>query len=184
MLPLGHAALAYLFYVGYAALGEKELPANWALLPLIFGSQFPDLIDKPAAYIGTLMYGRSLAHSVFTFILLSGAIWLVICRVDTTQIKSKWPARLQSVTPIAFTIGYGGHLLGDAHKALLTGRFFDARSLLYPLYVPPESPVAEIPPWIRLLKTYQNMHTHPQLELILFALLVFIGVRVHAYQTS
>jgi hypothetical protein len=84
------------------------------------------------------------------------------------------------VTPAAFGIGYVSHLLGDSYKALLAGRFFDARFLLYPLYPLPASPADDIPPWLRLLHIYQDLDTHPQIELIILALVLFIGIRIFA----
>ena len=184
MLPLGHLTFAYLWYALYAASSTHRLPARLALLPLAFGSQFPDLIDKPLAYIGVLTYGRSLAHSLFTFALCSLAVWWI-----TIRLRGRWSAemlaeRLRIVTPAAFAIGYASHLLGDTYRFLLTGDLWAARFLLYPLFPVPESPSDNIAPWVRLFEIYQEMGTHPQITLIVLAGVVFVGLRVRQYLAS
>lgn len=184
MLPLGHLAFAYLWYALYAAISTYRLPARLALLPLAFGSQFPDLIDKPLAYTGVLTYGRSLAHSLFTFALCTFAVWWL-----TTRLRERWSAetlaeRLRIVTPTAFTIGYASHLLGDTYRFLLAGDLWAARFLVYPLLPIPESPSDDIAPWIRLFEIYQEMGTHPQLNIIVLAFVVFVGLRVRQFMAS
>jgi hypothetical protein len=181
VLPLGHLAVGYLCYAVYAAVGTHRLPAQVALVPLAFGTQFPDLVDKPLAYVGVLTYGRSLAHSVFTFALCTLAVWWIAARL-----RDRWPVdslgyRLQSVTPAAFAIGYASHLLGDTYRFVLVGDWWTARFLLYPLFPVPESPSDEILPWIRLFRIYQGMGSHPQLNLILLAISVFVVLRVRQY---
>jgi hypothetical protein len=180
VLPLGHLAFAYLWYALYAASGTHRLPARLALIPLAFGSQFPDLIDKPLAYLGILTYGRSLAHSVFTFVVCSLTVWWL-----TTRLRGRWKTttvaeRLRSHTSAAFAVGYGSHLLGDTYRFVLAGDLWSARFLLYPLVAVPESPADKIAPWIRLIRIYQEMGSHPQIGLILLALVVFVGLRLFA----
>lgn len=177
VLPLGHATLAYLCYVVYAAVTDN-LPARLALLPVAFGSQFPDLVDKPLAYFEILTYGRSLAHSLFSFVLVSSAVWLLARRLRDRLPDGTWQSALARVTPAAFAIGYASHLLGDTYRFLLSGQFYAARFLLYPLFSVPESPADEIPPWIRLARIYRDMESHPQIELIGAALVVFVAVRL------
>lgn len=181
MLPLGHLAFAYLWYAVYAAVGTHRLPARLALIPLAIGSQFPDLIDKPLAYLGILTYGRSLAHSLFAFTLCTLALWWL-----TRSLHGRWTAetlfeRLRGVTPGAFAIGYLSHLVGDTYRFLLAGDLWSARFLLYPLFSVPETPADDIAPWIRLFQIYQEMGTHPQLNVIVLAIVVFVGLRLCAY---
>ncbi|WP_435186456.1 metal-dependent hydrolase [Halobellus sp. EA9] len=180
MLPFGHAATAYLCYAVYAVVTSRRLPARLALFPLALGSQFPDLIDKPLAYWNLVPYGRSLAHSVFTCGLVIALIWGSFHYARDYWDPGSWQDRLRVVTPAAFGIGYTSHLLGDSYTALLAGRFVDARFLLYPLYPLPESPADDIPPWLRLLRIYQYLDTHPQFGLIIFAVVVFLGIRIWA----
>ena len=184
MLPLGHLAFAYLWYVLYAASSTHRLPAQLALLPLAFGSQFPDLIDKPLAYIGVLTYGRSLAHSLFAFVLCSLVVWWLTIRLRGRWSTETLAERLRIVTPAAFAIGYVIHLLGDTYRFLLAGDLWAARFLVYPLFPVPESPSDDIAPWVRLLEIYQEMGTHPQITLIVLAVIVFVGLRVRQYLAS
>ncbi|TKX60769.1 metal-dependent hydrolase, partial [Halorubrum sp. SP9] len=73
------------------------------------------------------------------------------------------------------------HLLGDTYRFLLSGDLWAARVLLYPLFPVPESPADDIAPWIRLFEIYQEMSTHPQITLIVVAIVVFVGLRVRQY---
>lgn len=181
VLPLGHLAFAYLWYAGYAAVGTHRLPARAALLPLAFGSQFPDLVDKPLAYLEVLTYGRSLAHSLFTFVIVSLAVWSLAQRLHGRWRDRSLPDRIRVVTPVAFSVGYLSHVLGDSYRFLVAGDFWAARFLLYPLFPVPESPADDVAPWIRMVRIYQEMGTHPQLELIAAAVVVFVGLRVRRY---
>lgn len=177
MLPLGHLAVAYLAFVVVAFLRRRPLPARWALLPLAFGSQFPDLVDKPLAYYDVLTYGRSLAHSMLTAILLCGLLWWGCRRLRDTWATGTWQAKLVAASPLAFTIGYWTHNLSDAWPKLLAGQYYAARWLLWPVYRMPDVPADEIAPWTRLIRIYRDMGTHQELELILGALVVFVGLR-------
>lgn len=181
MLPLGHLSFAYLWYVLYAAVGTHRLPARLALIPLAFGSQFPDLVDKPLAYIGILTYGRSLAHSLFAFLVCVVVVWW-----GTAKLRDHWPTetvaeRLRIVTPVAFAIGYASHLIGDTYRFFLAGDFWTARFLLYPLFPVPQSPADDVAPWVRLFNIYQEMGSHPQVGIIALAGIVFLGLRIHRY---
>lgn len=181
MLPLGHLAFAYLWYVAYAVSFLCRLTARLALIPLAIGSQLPDLIDKPLAYVGLLTSGRSLAHSLFTFVLC-----VLGAQAAATRLRGRWapeslPERLRIVTPIAFAIGYLSHLVGDSYRSLLAGDFWKVRFLLYPIYNVPRSPLSDIPPWTQLSRTYDQMDTHPESNLIILAAVVFVGARVRQY---
>jgi len=181
VLPLGHLAFAYLWYAVYAAAGTHRLPARLALVPLAIGSQFPDLIDKPLAYIGLLTSGRSLAHSLFTFAICSLAVWWVATRLRGRWTSKSLPDRLRVVTPAAFAIGYLSHLGGDTYRFLLTGDLWSVRFLVYPVFPVSRSPATDIAPWTRMFRIYQEMGTHPQLNVIFLAIVVFVGLRLRAY---
>jgi hypothetical protein len=182
VLPLGHLSVAYLCYLGLTIPTRGRLPDRWQLAWVAVGSQFPDLVDKPLAYIGVLTYGRSLAHSLLTFTFLTVLLWWGIRRLRSHQQPITPTARALQVLPAPFSIAYASHLLGDSYEALLAGDFSAARFLLYPLYGVPTSPADEIAPWIRLLNIYRDMETHPHLEVILLAAVVFVvfRLRVHA----
>ncbi|MDB9281676.1 metal-dependent hydrolase [Halorubrum ezzemoulense] len=181
MFPLGHLAVAYLSYVVYAAATTHRLPARLALIPVAVGSQFPDLVDKPLAYVGVLTSGRSLAHSVFTFAVCSVVVWWVAIRLRGYWRPDSLPDRLRSVTPVAFAVGYVSHLGGDSYHSLLIGDVWSARFLVYPIYDLPRSPASDIAPWTRMFRIYREMGTHPQLNLILVAVGVFVGLRLREY---
>lgn len=181
VLPVGHLAFAYIWYTSYAAVGTHRLPARAALIPLALGSQFPDLVDKPLAYVEILTYGRSLAHSLFTFTICSLAVWWIARRLHGHWGDGTPPERLRVVTPAAFAVGYLSHLIGDTYRFLLAGDLWAARFLLYPLFPVPVSSADEVAPWIRMVRIYQDMGTHPQLNLIAVAGVVFVGLRVRRY---
>lgn len=181
VLPLGHAALAYLTYVGYSAFKRRRLPHGPELFPLAVGCQFPDLIDKPLAYVGVLPYGRSLAHSVFAFLLIGGAVGWGALSLRLRWDGTRWRDRLRRSTPAAFAVGYASHLIGDAYEALLAGRFVDAGFLLYPLLPLPEDSTAGPAPWVRLYRIYSDMDAHPQVVLVAVAAVVLVAVRVRTH---
>jgi len=48
----------------------------------------------------------------------------------------------------------------------------------------PVSPADDVAPWIRLFRIYQEMGTHPQLNVIVLAVVVFVGLRLRQYWIS
>lgn len=183
MDPVTHGAVAYLLYVAYAWVRSHRLPARWALIPLAIGSQFPDLVDKPLAYWGVIPYGRSLAHSVFTLILVCGVVWWVL-QSPSLRVSDRLPDHLRRLTPAAFTMGYAAHLLGDAWRGLFSGDLYSVRFLAYPLFGVPQSPSDNISPWVRVLELYREPAAAMHLELVGAAVVVFVGLRVWAIQRS
>ncbi|MDS0475686.1 metal-dependent hydrolase [Natrinema sp. 1APR25-10V2] len=181
MFPLGHLAFAYLCYVAYAALTRRSLPARWALLPLAVGSQFPDLVDKPLAYYGILASGRSAAHSLLSAVLIAGCVTWGVHALHRRYPAHRWGARLYAVTPAAFAIGYLSHLVGDSLAPLRVGASAELTYLGWPLLAAPRYTGDSVAPWVRLLELYRQPGTHPELRLIVTALLVFIGLRIWAY---
>ena len=79
---------------------------------------------------------------------------------------------------LTFKAEYVSHVLGDLSDPLLAGTYDDMRFVLYPIYRIPGAPGDDVAPWIRLLRIYREMGTHPQMELILLALVVFASMRV------
>ncbi len=180
MLPLGHASLAYLCYVGVAALTDRRLPARDALVPLLFASQLPDLIDKPLAYVGVLRSGRSLAHSLFAFAVLAVAVSF-LCRELARSVDSARLSRALAATPVPFAVGYTTHLAGDAYRALFAGNYAGAGFLLYPVVPPRTSPIVDVAPWVRLRRIYLDGGVDALGPLVFVALAVFVGLRLRAY---
>jgi len=122
MLPLGHAALGYLLYSGASHAIRGDTPTEWSVILLGFGTQFPDLIDKPFSWtFQVLPTGRSLFHSVFIVGLVCAAVILLSRRYGHRDLG------------IAFATGYGSHLIGDALHPAVTGSVQGLEWLVWPL---------------------------------------------------
>ncbi len=120
MWPLGHAAIAYLCYSALVRARNAGPPDGLAGIVLLFGSQFPDLVDKPLAwYLGVLPTGRTLAHSLLVIGPLVVAVYLLSARYSRAEYG------------IAFGLGAVSHVLVDALPALWGGT--DPGFLLWPL---------------------------------------------------
>lgn len=65
MFPLEHFLVAAIPVFGYYLVRYRQLPSKAMLFVVFFGSQFPDLIDKPLAHsIFVLPAGRVFMHSL------------------------------------------------------------------------------------------------------------------------
>lgn len=127
MMPWGHAAVGYLLHVlRTRRIGDH--PHQPMTLGVVFiGTQFPDLIDKPLAWtFRVLPSGRSLAHSLLTATVVLLAVRALARRFDKSE-----------VTP-AFAVGYLSHIVGDALKPLLHGRWDRLTYLGWPLLPAPD----------------------------------------------
>jgi len=130
MLPWEHAAVAYLLYSGYSRLRYGEPPNGWAVLVVLFASQLPDLIDKPLAWeFGLVPSGRSVAHSIFVGVPLSGIVLLLARQYGQPQLG------------VSFGIGYLSHLATDA-VPLYPDSSTSFESILWPVrtYEEPSDP--------------------------------------------
>jgi len=133
MWPWGHLAVAYLVYVVYTRLDPTRRQTAATLTALAVGSQFPDLIDKPFAWtFGVLPSGRSLAHSLFTLLVLAVALHRLAVRYRRTDIST------------AFTLGAFVHTLTDMGPTAVIGvlggdltQLQWLRFLVWPLQPPP-----------------------------------------------
>jgi len=122
MWPWGHLAVAYLLYTVITHRRFGRPPRAVPAIALAFGSQTPDLIDKPLAWnFGILPGGRTLAHSLFVVALLVPVVLLVADRLEGRAIG------------VAFLIGYCSHLLADVPPRVLSGEFAHAAYLLWPV---------------------------------------------------
>ncbi len=120
MWPLGHAAIGYLCYSTLVRTREASPPDGLAVVVLLFGSQFPDLVDKPLAwYLGVLPTGRTLAHSLLVLGPLVVAVYLFTAR------------RSRPECGVAFGVGALSHVFVDALPVLWGGT--DPSFLLWPL---------------------------------------------------
>lgn len=133
MWPPAHAAIGYLGYSLYSRSAGRQ-PSSGGSIVVVFGSVFPDLVDKPLAWgLGVVPGGRSLAHSLL--------VAIPVCLLAVAV-----AARLQQLAyGIAFTIGYILHLPADVLATLLVRGEINAGFLLWP--VSPLSP--ETGGWLR-----------------------------------
>lgn len=126
MWPWGHLAFGY---VGYLLVRPHAIRHGdrLAVLAALFGSQFPDMVDKPLAWgFAVLPSGRSLAHSVFALVVVSAVVWAVAVEYDRREVA------------VAFPVGYVTHLLGDAVVPVYEGSYGELNYLLWPLLPAPE----------------------------------------------
>lgn len=127
MLPWAHAALGYLLYSGYSRWQLRQPPIGWTVVAVGFGTQFPDLIDKPLTWtLPLLPYGRSLSHSLFALVVIVGGLRFVFRHSNHRGLT------------VAFGIGYGSHLLGDAIGPVVHGDVGSLGFLLWPVTEVPE----------------------------------------------
>jgi len=180
VLPLGHAALAYLCFVGVAAVTDRTLPARRDLAPLLFASQLPDLIDKPLAFVGVLASGRSLAHSLVALV-----VFLVVvgpaCRRTARAVKSMRLRSLLTAAPLPLAVGYVSHLVGDIYRPMLNGTFQETLFLFWPLARVPAAPADSVAPWTRLVTAYTTGGINHNAALVAAAVGLFVLVRIHSY---
>lgn len=122
MLPWAHAALGYLLYSAYIRWHLRRPPIGFPVWAVGFGTQFPDLIDKPLTWtVSVLPYGRSLSHSLFALIVILGGLYLLCQYPD------------QRTLTTAFGIGYLSHLFGDAIGPAVYGDIGALGFLLWPV---------------------------------------------------
>lgn len=112
MYPLGHLAFGYVAYSIASRLTRDRTPSGWPVFAVLFGTQFPDLIDKPLSWwFHVLPGGRTFAHSIYVVVTILAVTGYVSARLDRTDLA--W----------AFSLGYVSHLVGDSVYAvdLLSG---------------------------------------------------------------
>jgi hypothetical protein len=158
MYPWGHAAVGYLLLVALTRRESSDLPRTVPVVAVLVGTQFPDLVDKPLAYAGVLVSGRSLGHSLFAAAVVVAAAVAVGRRYGRRR-----SAR-------AFAVGHLSHLLADSYAAALAGRWADLGFLFYPVVPPITYPADGVAPWVRLLRADLTSHQLVQLSLAAVAL--------------
>jgi len=129
MWPWEHLAVGYLAYSLFQR-SRLSRPDAAGALAVLFGSQLPDLIDKPLGWGTTLLpSGHSMAHS-----LLFAVPLVVVVVLLTRQLGSHQAG-------VGFGISYLSHLPADALYPLVIGKDPSFGFLLWPLL-----PVSETPP--------------------------------------
>lgn len=126
MWPWGHLAVGYLLYSALARWRFDRPPGEAAALAVLFGTQFPDLIDKPLAWtVGLIPSGRSLAHSLLTASVVCALVWMYARH------------RGYPLFGVAFAVGYISHLFADALAPLAGGQYAYVAYLGWPVLAQP-----------------------------------------------
>lgn len=129
MWPWEHAAFGYLLYSLFARLRGNRPRGTAAVLALLVATQFPDLLDKPLAWVvHVLPAGRSLGHSLLFAVPLLSAVTLV---------SANWRLGLG----VAVVVGYLSHLAGDVLFPLITEGDLEVRFLFWPILPAESGPV-------------------------------------------
>jgi len=124
MWPWEHAAVGYLSISVTVHFLWSRSPRDLEAALALFGTQFPDLVDKPLGWVfNVLPSGTSLAHSmVFAAgtCLTVGTLALLLGRAREA---------------LAFSVGYATHLCGDILYPLVDGRPPNWEVVLWPFVV-------------------------------------------------
>lgn len=127
MWPWGHLALGYLLYSPVVRLIRGRAPTSAEVVALVFGTQLPDLVDKPLSWVFHVTpQGYSVAHSVFVAVPVGLLALAIAARRDRTAVGA------------AFTVGYWSHLFGDVLFAVGLGQRYTVERLLWPVVTLPE----------------------------------------------
>jgi membrane-bound metal-dependent hydrolase YbcI (DUF457 family) len=122
MWPWEHALVAYVGYSLLVRVLVRRPPSDGAAVAVVAGSQFPDIVDKPLAWVWQVLpAGRSLAHSL-----------LFVFPVVTLVLLVAWGLRRTDLG-VAFGVGYLSHLPADVVYPALLGEEADVGFLLFPL---------------------------------------------------
>jgi hypothetical protein len=166
VFPLGHATFGYLLYVPFGVATSYRLPHGATLVALLVGTQFPDVVDKPLAFLGVLPSGRSLAHSAFFAVALLAVLLVVVHRSDRGDLA------------VAFGFGHVSHLLGDLVPLFTEGRVGDTTFLLWPLVPATEYASDDVAPWIRVARYYASPEFGPEVLFIALAAVTFVVLEI------
>jgi membrane-bound metal-dependent hydrolase YbcI (DUF457 family) len=123
MWPWEHLAVGYIIYSLLGRLRWLQRPDAATTVAVSVGTQFPDLVDKPLAWIlRALPAGQSLAHSLL--------VAVPVC-VTVLLLFRRWG---QSPAGLAFVVGYLSHLPADVVYRWLVRGDLEAAFLLWPLF--------------------------------------------------
>jgi membrane-bound metal-dependent hydrolase YbcI (DUF457 family) len=131
--PHIHLLIAVVPVIAYFALRYRGRPSVKLVYVVFFGSQFPDLVDKPlATELFWIPNGRMFAHSLMIALPISIGVLLFVWRRD----------QLREGT--AFVFAYLSHIVADFRQHL-----FQPNPTLHPNMLWPLSEVREhhVPYW-------------------------------------
>ena len=166
MWPVGHVAIAYILYSVSTRFRFEETPTAGPAIVVVFGSIFPDLVDKPLAwYFDVLPTGRTLMHSLLVLVPLCLAVYLVTRAYDRSEYG------------VAFAIGAISHSLVDALPRLWNPEA-DVGFLLWPYWS--VDPYEGNPPTVTelLLNSLADPYFYSEFVLLAIALVLW---RAHGY---
>lgn len=110
MWPWEHAALGYLLVSAATHVIWSNPPSDTTALMAVFGSQFPDLVDKPLGWVFEIFpSGVSVAHSVFIAVGFCFLVWTLQVVLDRRK------------EALAFCLGYLSHIPADVFYPVLSG---------------------------------------------------------------
>jgi len=173
MWPWGHLAVSYLCYVGFLRFqrGREDTQTLLTLCAVGFGSQFPDLVDKPLGWTFGLLPSRSLGHSLIIAVLFLMVIYQISRRYQREDIAR------------AFGIGHITHSLADSGLILIEllqgdpSHLWDATYLVWPL-LPVPAPSRDISLLSYLLSVEFTPYVLFQFGLFGLAIAVWIATGV------
>jgi hypothetical protein len=165
MWPWGHLAAGYLVYSLYTRLTTGDSPADVPALVALFGTQLPDLVDKPLAYADVLPSGRAMGHSVFFALVVGAVLWALVRRYDRPHLA------------VAFGFGHVAHVVGDLVAAVVDQTpVAEFGFLLWPLLPVPVYASDNVAPWVRVAEFYASPRLTPGLVLVPLVFVTFLFV--------
>ena len=163
MWPWGHLAVGYLSYSLWMHVRHRRAPESLPTVALVFGTQFPDIVDKPLSWsLGVLPTGRSLTHSLLVATLIIVAVEAVLRRRNRGGLAN------------AFAFGYLTHIAGDAVFPFLSGDYELLGFLLWP--VVPAIEYESEPSFMYFLRQF-SLTSFTAVELLLLVAVVGLWVR-------
>ena len=128
MWPWGHLLFGYLVYTVGIRVWNRRGPRDVSTFALAFGTQFPDLIDKPANWYFDIYDGRAIGHSLFVMVPLCLVVYLLARKYERQGLG------------VAFAVGTLSHLASDALFPVVRGSGLNAPYLFWPLVPAPVYP--------------------------------------------
>jgi hypothetical protein len=127
MWPWEHLAVGYVLVSLLWRLRGRR-PGALATVAVAFGTQFPDLVDKPLAWVFDV-FGSGIAagHSLLVALPLCGLLVALAA-----------PTRYAGVAA-AFVVGYLSHIPGDAIYPIFYGGDLRWKSFFWPLITNPDA---------------------------------------------
>jgi len=128
MWPWEHIAVAYITYSLFRRTCNSKPPGPAAVLAVVAGSLFPDLLDKPLEWWIGAFPSVSIGHSV-----------IVAVPVGAVILSSTWLLRRTDVG-VGFVTGHLLHVPCDMFYPLIIGGTIHPRQYLWPLYINQSQP--------------------------------------------